>query len=108
MTTWKAGDLEPALTGTATSAGQPVSLATASTVQARIRRPDGTTVLRDVTKGDQTVSPGSWTLTWQTDDLALAGRYAVELVVTWSNGRPQTFPGASTASFKVQHRLDQT
>jgi hypothetical protein len=102
MTGWTAGDLEPALTGTVLDGTTPVDLTTATAVMAHIRRSDGTTVSRAVTLGDQTTSPGAWTMAWVTGDLAEAGGYSVEIEVMWPGARPQTFGGAG---FQVARQL---
>lgn len=102
MTGWTAGDLEPALSGTVLSGVVPVDLTTASAVMAHIRRADGTVINRAVTLGNQTTTPGTWSLPWVTGDLATAGGYAVEIEVTWPGVRPQTFGGVG---FQVARQL---
>ena len=94
MTSWTAGDLEPAMSGTVLNGTTPVDLTTATAVMAHIRRSDGTTISRAVTLGNQVTLPGTWSLAWVTGDLTNAGGYQVELEITWPGARPQTFSGA--------------
>jgi hypothetical protein len=102
MTGWTAGDLEPALTGTALDGTAPVDLTAATAVMAHVRRSDGTTISRAVTLGNQSTSPGSWTLAWVTGDLVEAGGYTVEIEAMWPGSRPQTF---GTAGFQVARQI---
>lgn len=104
MSGWKVGDTEPDLSGIALDAATGVDL-TGATLNVHIRKPDATVINRPVTADDQTLNPGGWSMPWQTGDLDTAGRYAVELEVTWSAGRVQTFPGDGNASFTVTAQL---
>ena len=92
---WHVGDEEPPLSGTAKDGETPVSLATASTVTANVRKPDDTIITREVTLGDQSADPGSWVMPWQTGDISVAGTWSGEIKVKWPGLRPQTFGQAS-------------
>ena len=92
---WHVGDEEPPLSGTAKDGETPVSLATASTVTANVRKPDDTIITREVTLGDQSADPGSWVMPGQTGDLSVAGTWSGEIKVKWPGLRPQTFGQAS-------------
>lgn len=88
MATFTTGDTAPDLTGTCTSSGTAVNL-TGATLALHLKKPSGASV----TKAGTIVSPtaGTWSYTWVTGDLDEAGKWTVEVQVTYSNGRIQTF-----------------
>jgi len=47
---------------------------------------------------------GTWRYTWQTGELVV-GTWAVELQVTYSGGKVQTFPADRPAYFSVRAQL---
>ena len=47
---------------------------------------------------------GTWRYTWQTGEL-VAGTWAVELQVTYSGGKVQTFPADRPAYFSVRAQI---
>jgi hypothetical protein len=76
-------DTAPALTGLVNA------VITGATLAAHIVRPDGTVINRSASIVDG--PSGSWSLTLQAGDLTLAGLYLVEIQVTFSSGKIQTF-----------------
>jgi hypothetical protein len=123
---WTVGDLEPALTGTATGKVRadnptltdaefnalkpvPVALTGATSTDAHIRRPDGSVLSRAVVPDpDQVAHKGQWSMAWvaavppAVADLSVAGGYDVEVEAVWPGVRPQTFGGAS---FQVARQI---
>lgn len=77
------GDTAPALEGTV------FKNMTGATGRANIRRPDGTVLEKTV----DFTSPGEgeWLVEWSEEDLNRAGRYDLEVEVTYSDGTKQTF-----------------
>ena len=66
---------------------------TGATVVAHFRKPDGTLVDKAVTVGpvDPDAPSSALTMPWETGDLALTSRHLVEVQVTYSDGKIQTF-----------------
>lgn len=87
-------DQAPDLTGTCTSNGVGANL-TGATLQLRIKKPSGTVLLKTGTL--VTPAAGTWSYTWSAGELDEAGQWRVQPRVTYSNGRPQTFPEAAFA-----------
>jgi hypothetical protein len=86
MTTpYTVGDTAPDLTGTFNADG------TGATGVAHVARPDGSVFSHAVTFSSPTPTSTSWSMTLVDGDLSLPGVYRVELEVTFSNGKHQTF-----------------
>lgn len=104
---FRTGDTWPPLTGTVTDgAGNPVAINTASSVRMVALLQPGATVITGTTViVDDGTAPnkGKWSYTWGASDLSAAGTYEVEIEVTWSAGKIQTFPSdkGRAATFKV-------
>lgn len=92
------GDTAPALRGAAMDASTPANLVGA-TLDLHIRRADQTVITATATVVDG--SAGTWTYSWAPTDLTVAGPWVVELQVTYSTGRIQTF-GPSGFNVKSQ------
>lgn len=90
-TGWTVNDLEPPLSGTVKDGAKGVDLTSATSVTAHIQKPNGVVFSRPVTRLDQVLTRGSWTMAWQTGDLNVPGRYSAEIEVVWPGVRPQTF-----------------
>ena len=88
MATFYTGDTSPDLTGTCTSNGVAANI-TGATLALHLKKPDNTVV----TKAGVIVSGSAGTLSysWLTNDLDQAGAWSVEVQVTYSNGKIQTF-----------------
>lgn len=88
MATFPTGDTAPDLTGTCTSNGVPANI-TGSTLALHLKKPSGTVVTKTgiVDSG----AAGTWHYSWVTNDLDQAGTWWVELQVTYSGGKIQTF-----------------
>lgn len=82
------GDTAPDLTGQCTSAGTPKNI-TGAALEVHVRRPDGTVISRPGTI--VTPATGDWSMPLQVGDLTKAGTHRVEVQVTYSNGKVQTF-----------------
>ena len=83
MTTFTAGDTAPALTGTVNAT------LTGATVEAHLRKPDGTTLTKPATVTD--AATGAWSYSWAVGDLQTPGVWEVEVQVTFSDATVQTF-----------------
>ena len=97
----KRGDRLPVLTMTLRSSdGRAVNLATASSVVLRMRERGSTT---NATIAGTCAVTGSGTgeieYRWSSGETNSAGTYSGELLVTWGDGRTQTFP--SRGSFEI-------
>lgn len=97
MATFTTGDQAPDLTGTCLSNGVGAPI-TGATLALHLKKPSGTIV----TKVGTIVSgpAGTWSYSWQPGDLDEAGTWWVEPQVTYSNGKPQTFPAVAFAVVK--------
>ena len=96
------GDTAPDLTGTCTSGTTPANL-TGAALELHMQPPNGAAILtRTATIVDGTA--GTWRYTWQTGELVV-GTWAVELQVTYSGGKVQTFPADRPAYFSVRAQL---
>lgn len=90
-------------TETFTLGGAGLNLAGATGV-AHIRRPDGTTIHRDVT-----IDGAEASYAWEPGDLSVAGSYTIEVQITYSNGAVQTFakqPNGGGNWINVDAQLD--
>lgn len=94
--TLTSGDTGAALTGIVNA-----NLAGA-TARIHIQRPDRTVLDQVATITDPMA--GAWSYQWGDHDLDQTGPYTVELEVTYSNGRVQTFPGPAP-TFGVREQL---
>lgn len=84
----KRGDRLPSLTATLTDAGVPVDLTTVQAIRAvGVRR--GVTIFDKAVTGDEN---GVVVVDFDEGDTDQLGYIKVEFVVTWPNGKPQTFP----------------
>jgi hypothetical protein len=92
MTVLYVTDQAPDLTGTVTSNGVGANI-TGATLQLRIKKPSGVVVLKTGTIVNGAV--GTWSYSWSPTDLDEAGVWWVQPRVTYSNGKPQTFPEAA-------------
>lgn len=100
MAAFTVGDTAPDLTGTLTSNGAPVNL-TGATLAVHVRKPDKTTVIT-LTGALVDAPAGKWSAPWGATDLNQAGTYTVEVQVTYSGGKVQTFgPGAFVANAQL-------
>lgn len=71
-----------------------VDLTTATSAVFNMRATQGGTV--KVSRGTATItnpSGGEVTYTWGTADTNTAGDFEAEVEITWSDGKPETFPG---------------
>lgn len=82
------GDLKPDLTVTCLDGDAPVDLTTATSVTV-VGTIDGSFLFSRSATG--TDANGVVTMAWQSTDTDTPGRLAVEVIVTWSGGKPQTF-----------------
>jgi hypothetical protein len=81
-----AGDTAPTLTGTINAA------TVGASAVVHIRRSDATVISRTATSlTDNADGTSSWTLDLADTDLTVPGEYGVEVKVTFSNGKAQTF-----------------
>ena len=99
------GDTRPALTGRATTTDTAgvttgTNLTGATALALHIRRSDGSVITATATPVDP--SAGTWTYTWAPTDLTVAGRWEVELQVTFSDSGIETF---GPAVFYVQPQI---
>jgi hypothetical protein len=77
------GDTFPNLTGTVSAD------LTGATLSVHVARPDGTVFSHAATAVSPTA--GTWTMAFSAGDISLEGVYRVEVEVTFSNGKVQTF-----------------
>lgn len=84
-TPYTVGDTAPALTGTISADG------TGANAVAHVARPDTTVFNHAATLNSPTPTSTNWSMTLVDGDLSLAGVYRVEVEVTFSNGKKQTF-----------------
>lgn len=103
MATFTTGDTSPDITGTCTTevggVTTPANI-TGATLALHFRKPSGATV----TKAGVIVNgtAGTWSYTWVAGDLDEAGPWWVEVQVTYSGGRIQTF-GPSSFAVTLQY-----
>lgn len=83
MSTLTVNDTAPGLTGTVNA------VITGATLAVNIKKPTGTILTKVGTIVDGPT--GSWSTTWTGGDLSVAGYYTVEVQVTYSSGKIQTF-----------------
>ena len=102
QTLFVTGDTAPDLTGTCSSGTTPANL-TGATLELHLKPPGSAAVL---TRTGVIVdgASGTWRYTWQTGEL-VAGTWAVELQVTYSGGKVQTFPADRPAYFSVRNQI---
>jgi hypothetical protein len=94
------GDTAPTLTGTVNAD------LTGSAIVVHIQRPDATVISRAGTIVG--ASAGTWSLALIAGDLTIRGTYYVEVEVTFSGGKIETFRKDSTGnrtSFRVELQL---
>lgn len=89
MAAFTVGDTSPDLTGTLTSNGTPVNL-TGASLAVHVRKADKTTVIT-LTGAIVDAPAGKWSAPWGANDLSQAGTHRVEVQVTYSGGKVQTF-----------------
>lgn len=85
---WTVNDTARPLSGRLLSDGVPITLDGIASAAAHILRPD-MSVLNNAATVD--LGTNTWTAEWQTGDLSMRGQYAVEVEVTWSTGKVETF-----------------
>ena len=88
MATFTVGDNSPNLSGKLTSDGVAVNL-TGATLAVHVKRPDLTVV--NLTGAIVDAAAGTWTAPWGAGDLSVRGKHDVEVQVTFSGGKVQTF-----------------
>lgn len=94
MATLYSTDQAPDLTGTCTSNGVGANI-TGATLQLKLKKPSGVVVIKT---GTIVSGPaGTWSYSWASGDLDEDGTWWVQPRVTYSNGKPQTFPEAAFA-----------
>jgi hypothetical protein len=82
-------DQSPDLTGICTSNGVGANI-TGATLALYLKKPSGVVVIKT---GTIVSGPaGTWSYSWLAGDLDQAGAWRVQPRVTYSNGKPQTFP----------------
>jgi hypothetical protein len=82
-TPYTVGDTSPALTGTVSAS------LVGATAEVHVSRPDNTIITHVATVTD--APNGGWSMALATGDLNQPGTYRVEVQVTFSNGKVQTF-----------------
>lgn len=92
-TPYTVGDTAPNLTGTINADG------TGAAGVAHVARPDGSVFSHTVTFSSPTPTLTSWSMVLVAGDLNQAGTYRVEVEVTFSNGKIQTFYFDSDGQF---------
>lgn len=85
-TVFTVGDTLPALTGQCRDDEDAVDLSGAQ-LQVHVRRPAGDPLSRSAA-GD---AMGRWVMTWQPQDLTVAGTWWAEVQATWPDGGVLTF-----------------
>lgn len=100
----KKGDLEPDLVLTLLdTARNPVDLTNATAATLRWVTPDGTVVSRPAAFGVRTL--GKVIYAWLAGDTDDVGEYGGEVVITWANGDPETFPSSGFFVWEVTESL---
>ncbi len=101
-TTLIAGDLEPDLLLQLTETSdlgngglQALDISDVISVQLRIRRPDGSNVVR--TAAVDSGPLGRVRYQWVADDTVQVGQHRAQVVLTWANGEHQTVPSDGSA-----------
>lgn len=104
---WKTGDTTPDIAGQVTDDGGAVDISGASSVRFIAVCPDREDPIEGVCNVPAGAS-GIWSYTWASDDLDTAGTYEVEIEITWTTGKIQTFPNNKTRNptFLVTEDLD--
>lgn len=100
MLTLTSGDTAPTLTGTVSA------VLTGATLSVHIKRPDKTVLTKVGTIVD--AAAGTWSTPWTVGDLAQIGSHLVEVQVTFSDARIQTFAvdgSGQRTSFQVRAQL---
>ena len=87
-------DQAPDLTGTVTSNGIGANI-TGATLQLKLKKPSGAVVVKTGTIVNG--AAGTWSYSWASGDIDEDGTWWVQPRVTYSNGKPQTFPEAAFA-----------
>lgn len=98
---YRVGDTWPAITGTVLDgSGNPVNIFTAVSIKfVGWLQPAGATIIGTsgvVTNLDDSTTPnrGKWQYLWAVADLNVAGTYEVEIEVTWTTGKTESFPSS--------------
>lgn len=100
----KQGDREPDLTlQLLDTARNPVDLTNATSALLRWVDPDGVTHEEAAAFGARLL--GKVIYAWQTGDTNIIGEHNAEVVITWSNGDPQTFPSNGFFVWEVTETL---
>lgn len=111
-TEYKTGDTFPDLSGTVQDAsGSAVNISTATSIRLVAKRQSGSEVIAGVAVKDDigdTPTRGKWHYVLQTSDLSVAGTWEVEIEVTWTTGKIETFPdnAGRNPTFLVTADLD--
>lgn len=108
MTTYyiKRGDTDPAFETTLTNGPVPLDLSAASSVRLIVKQ-DGAS-LPIVDQPMTIVLPatsGVVSYQWQTNDTAVAGRYALEIEITWPGNRRRTVPTPGRDELVIEQDL---
>jgi hypothetical protein len=107
---YKTGDTSPDITGTVSDANGPVNIFGATSIRFIAKAASGSPIAGTAVKIDDGTVPlrGKWKYVWGASDLAVAGSYEVEIEVTWSAGKIETFPNAKgrNPTFVVTDDLD--
>lgn len=98
--------LELTVGDTPTLAGTINAVSIAATAEVHLRRRDRTTVTREPTSiDDNGDGTSSWTLDLIAGDLSVSGLYQVEVQLTYSDGRTQTFANDPITGAQVEFRV---
>ena len=107
---YKTGDTAPDIAGTVTDANGPVNISTATSLRFIAKSGSNPVIAGAATKVDDGTTPlrGKWKYTWGASDLSIAGTWEVEIEVTWTSGKIETFPNSKTRNptFIVTEDLD--
>ena len=107
FTTMRGMLLEPLEVQLTDYAGVPVSLQTASLVQFRMVRPDdlNTAVLTGAMSIVTPATDGRVRYDWTAPDVATAGYFLGQVIVTWSSGKQQAFPSNDYLTISIMEDL---
>lgn len=107
---YKTGDTTPDITGTVTDASGPVNIFSATSIRFIAKNGSNPVIAGVAVKIDDGTVPlrGKWKYVWGATDLSISGTWEVEIEVTWSAGKIETFPNAKgrNPSFTVTDDLD--
>lgn len=88
----KRGDTDPAFSTVLYNGSTPLDLTAASGVRLIVKLPGAVAAKVDAAMTIVSAAAGSVSYQWQTADTDTAGRYEMEIEVTWNNGRRRTIP----------------